>query len=121
MYVWPGVVAIWGALLFGLASAFTYLRVDRGRRDLLPLARTTYSAFAVSVVAAAAILMTLILQHRFDVSYVNSYSGRGPAAPLPDLDVLGRARRGRSCSGASGARSSASSSGAAPRSRKPRS
>ncbi len=75
MYVWPGVVAIWGALLFGLASAFTYLRVDRGRRDLLPLARTTYSAFAVSVVAAAAILMTLILQHRFDVSYVNSYSG----------------------------------------------
>ena len=75
MYVWPGVAAIWGALLFGLASAFTYLRVDRGRRDLLPLARTAYSAFAVSVVAAAAILMTLILQHRFDVSYVNSYSG----------------------------------------------
>ena len=75
MYVWPGVAAIWGALLFGIASALTYLRVDRGRRDLLPLARTTYAAFAVSVVAAAAILMTLILQHRFDVSYVNSYSG----------------------------------------------
>ncbi len=75
MYVWPGVVAIWSALIAGLASAITYLRVDRGRKDLLPLARTTYTAFAVSVVASAAILMTLLLQHRFDVSYVNSYSG----------------------------------------------
>ncbi len=74
MYVWPGVVAIWGALLAGLASVVTYLRVDRGRKDLLPLARTTYTAFTVSVVAASAILMTLLLQHRFDVAYVNSYS-----------------------------------------------
>jgi cytochrome c-type biogenesis protein CcmF len=74
LYVWPGVAAIWSALIAGLASAITYLRVDRGRRDLLPLARTLYTAFAVSVVATAAILMTLLLQHRFDVSYVNSYS-----------------------------------------------
>ena len=74
MYVWPGVAAIWSALFAGLASAITYLRVDRGRRDLLSLARTLYAAFAVSVVAAAAILMTLLLQHRFDVAYVNSYS-----------------------------------------------
>jgi cytochrome c-type biogenesis protein CcmF len=74
MYVWPGVAAIWSALIAGLVSAITYVRVDRGRKDLLPLARTTYTAFAVSVVASAAILMTLLLQHRFDVSYVNSYS-----------------------------------------------
>jgi cytochrome c-type biogenesis protein CcmF len=74
MYVWPGVIAIWSALIAGFASAITYLRVERGRKDLLPLARTTYTAFAVSVVASAAILMTLLLQHRFDVSYVNSYS-----------------------------------------------
>jgi cytochrome c-type biogenesis protein CcmF len=74
MYVWPGVAAIWSALFAGLFSALTYLRVDRGRRDLLPLARTLYTAFTVSVVASAAILMTLLLQHRFDVSYVNSYS-----------------------------------------------
>ncbi len=79
MYFWPGVAAIWGALLAGLASAATYLAVDRGRRDLLPLARTTYTAFAACVVAASAILMTLLLQHRFDVSYVNSYS----SADLP--------------------------------------
>ena len=74
MYVWPGVAATWGALIAGLASAITYLRVERGRKDLLPLARITYTAFTVSVVASAAILMTLLLKHRFDVSYVHSYS-----------------------------------------------
>jgi cytochrome c-type biogenesis protein CcmF len=74
MYIWPGVAAIWGALFAGLASAGVYFAVDRGRRDLLPLARTTYTAFATCVVVASAILMTLLLQHRFDVAYVNSYS-----------------------------------------------
>ena len=74
MYVWPGVAAIWGALLSGLACAGTYFAVDRGRRDLLPLARAMYAAFATCVVMASTILMTLLLQHRFDVSYVNSYS-----------------------------------------------
>jgi cytochrome c-type biogenesis protein CcmF len=74
MYVWPGVIAIWSSLFAGLAAAVTYLLVDRGRKELLALARTLYTAFMVSVVASAAILMTLLLQHRFDVSYVNSYS-----------------------------------------------
>ena len=73
-YFWPGVVAIWGALFAGVASAITYVRVDRGRKDLLPFARTCYAAFATAVVSASAILLTLLLQHRFDVSYVNSYS-----------------------------------------------
>ncbi len=79
MYVWPGVAAIWSALLAGTAGAVVYLLVDRGKKELLPLARTLYTAFTVSVIAAAAILMTLLLQHRFDVSYVNSYS----ASDLP--------------------------------------
>jgi cytochrome c-type biogenesis protein CcmF len=74
MYVWPGVAAIWGALLSGLACAGTYFAVDRGRRDLLPLARAMYTAYATCVVVASTILMTLLLQHRFDVAYVNSYS-----------------------------------------------
>jgi cytochrome c-type biogenesis protein CcmF len=76
MYFWPGVAAIWGALFFGLASFVTYLRVNRGRADLLPFARSAYTAFATSIVAASAVLLTLLLQHRFDVSYVNSYSSR---------------------------------------------
>lgn len=77
MYFWPGVVALWGALFAGLASLLFYVRADRGRRrDLLPLARSTYSAFASCIVAASAVLMVLLLQHRFDVSYVNAYSSR---------------------------------------------
>lgn len=76
MYFWPGVVALWGALFAGLASAVTYLRADRGRSDLLPFARSLYAAFATCIVAASAVLMTLLLQHRFDVSYVNAYSSR---------------------------------------------
>lgn len=74
MYFWPGVVAIWSALFFGLASLVTYVRVDRGRTDLLPTARNAYAAFTTSIVAASGVLMALLLQHRFDVSYVNSYS-----------------------------------------------
>jgi cytochrome c-type biogenesis protein CcmF len=74
MYVWPGVAAIWGALLSGLSCAGTYVAVDRGRRDLLPLARALYAAYATCVLVSSAILMTLLLQHRFDVAYVNSYS-----------------------------------------------
>jgi cytochrome c-type biogenesis protein CcmF len=74
MYFWPGVAAIWAALFFGLASLATYFRVERGRSDLLPLARSAYAAFATSVVSASVVLMMLLLQHRFDVSYVNSYS-----------------------------------------------
>ncbi len=75
-YFWPGVIAIWGALFAGLASVVLYFRVDRGRTDLLGLARSSYNAFATCIVAAMAVLMTLILQHRFDVSYVNAYSSR---------------------------------------------
>ena len=75
-YFWPGVLAIWGALFAGLASVVLYVRVDRGRSDLLGLARSSYNAFATCIVAAMAVLMALILQHRFDVSYVNAYSSR---------------------------------------------
>ncbi|HSE63041.1 MAG TPA: cytochrome c biogenesis protein CcsA, partial [Thermoanaerobaculia bacterium] len=73
-YFWPGVAAIWAALFFGLAAMVTYFRVDRGRHDLLSVARSAYAAFATSVVAASVVLMMLLIQHRFDVAYVNSYS-----------------------------------------------
>jgi cytochrome c-type biogenesis protein CcmF len=76
MYFWPGVIALWGALLAGLASIYFYLRADRGQAEALSLARNAYAAFATCIVAAAGTLMALLLQHRFDVSYVNSYSSR---------------------------------------------
>ena len=76
MYFWPGVAALWGALLAGLASIVFYWRVDRGRAEALAPARSAYAAFATCIVAAAATLMALLLQHRFDVAYVNAYSSR---------------------------------------------
>ncbi|MGZ7066240.1 MAG: hypothetical protein ACXVI6_07790, partial [Candidatus Aminicenantales bacterium] len=75
-YFWPGVAALWGALAAGLTSLVVYVRVDRGRTDLIPLARSSYNAFATCIVAAAGVLMALLVQHRFDVSYVNAYSSR---------------------------------------------
>ncbi len=50
--------------------------MDRGHPETLPAARSAYAAFATCIVAAAGTLMALILQHRFDVAYVNSYSSR---------------------------------------------
>ena len=76
MYFWPGVVALWGGLFAGLASIYFYFRADRGHAEALPVARSAYAAFATCIVAAAGTLMALLLQHRFDVSYVNSYSSR---------------------------------------------
>jgi cytochrome c-type biogenesis protein CcmF len=76
MYFWPGVVALWGGLLAGLASIVLYFRADRGHADALPMARSAYAAFATCIVAAAGTLMALLIQHRFDVAYVNSYSSR---------------------------------------------
>src|SRR6266496_3059147 len=76
MYFWPGVIALWGALLAGLASIYFYFRADRGQAEALSLARNAYAAFATCIVAAAGTLMALLLQHRFDISYVNSYSSR---------------------------------------------
>ncbi len=73
---WPGVAALWSALLAGLASVYGYFRADRGSPEWLGFARRAYALFAGCVVAAAAILMSLILNHRFDVSYVASYSSR---------------------------------------------
>ncbi|MCA1581807.1 MAG: cytochrome c biogenesis protein CcsA [Acidobacteria bacterium] len=75
-YFWPGVAAIWGALAAGTASLVLYLRADRGRPHLIPLARSAYAAFATCIVAACGVLLALLLQHRFDVSYVNAYSAR---------------------------------------------
>ena len=76
---WPGVIAIWAALAAGIASVVLYLRVDRGRKDLLPAARSAYTVFAASIVAASGVLLTLLIQHRFDVAipkFVNDWHPR---------------------------------------------
>src|SRR5512142_2079328 len=73
---WPGVATLWAALFCGLASIYGYYRADRGAADYLPFARRAYAMFVACVVATSAILMALLLNHRFDVSYVASYSSR---------------------------------------------
>jgi cytochrome c-type biogenesis protein CcmF len=73
---WPGVATLWTALFCGLAAMYGYFRADRGAAEYLGFARRAYTIFVGSVVATAAILMTLLLNHRFDVSYVASYSSR---------------------------------------------
>lgn len=73
---WPGVFTLWAALLCGLASVYGYFRVDRGAAAFLPFARRMYALFVAAVLATSAILLTLILQHRFDIAYVASYSSR---------------------------------------------
>jgi len=73
---WPGVATLWAALFCGLASIYGYFRADRGAADYLPFARRAYAMFVACVVATSAILMALLLNHRFDVSYVASYSSR---------------------------------------------
>jgi len=73
---WPGVATLWAALFCGLASIYGYVRADRGAAEYLPFARRAYGMFVASVVATSAFLMMLILNHRFDVAYVASYSSR---------------------------------------------
>src|SRR5215471_11471565 len=73
---WPGVATLWAALLCGMTSIYGYFRADRGAAEWLPFARRAYALFVGCVVATSAILMALLLRHRFDVGYVNAYSSR---------------------------------------------
>jgi cytochrome c-type biogenesis protein CcmF len=73
---WPGTIALWTALVAGLVSFGCYLAADRGGRGWMTAARTTYLVFTAAVLSTCGIMLTLILQHRFDVAYVASYSSR---------------------------------------------
>src|SRR5450830_1113028 len=73
---WPGTIALWTALFAGLASFGCYLAADRGGRGWMTAARRTYLVFTAAVLSTCGIMLTLILQHRFDVAYVASYSSR---------------------------------------------
>src|SRR5512141_1198000 len=92
----PGTVAMWSALLTGVACVLTYLYAIRLQRSVpagdagvffdagrnhafdqtVAFARRLYIVFVGSVVLASALLMRLLLSHDFRVSYVASYSAR---------------------------------------------
>ncbi|MBL8114701.1 MAG: cytochrome c biogenesis protein CcsA [Acidobacteria bacterium] len=88
----PGSLAIWAALISGLASMGVYVYALRlaPKTPLVPsfdaqrntaydraigFARRLYYAFAFFIVLASCLLMRLLLSHDFRVSYVTSYSG----------------------------------------------
>ena len=94
----PGTIAIWSALLAGIACIGVYYQAHRlqGRLGLIggssspvfdparnepfdqaiAFARRLYIAFVGSVVLSAALLLRTLLSHDFRLSYVASYSGR---------------------------------------------
>ncbi len=83
----PGTVAMWFALVAGIATIAVYLRAMRlepaagaapsgAFLETIGFARRLYAAFAGSILLASALLFLLLLRHDFRLAYVTSYSGR---------------------------------------------
>ena len=71
-----GTFLVWVALGASIVGMLTYARAAFGKGRSIPLARWSVLTSALGVAAASVLLMTYILQHRFDVDYVWSYSSR---------------------------------------------
>ncbi|MDP9119943.1 MAG: cytochrome c biogenesis protein CcsA [Acidobacteriota bacterium] len=71
----PGAVALWCAVLFGVACLWGYSLVLRGDSASLAFARRAYNFFALSIVLTALLLMLLLLLRDFRIDYVYRYSG----------------------------------------------
>ncbi|MFQ5607449.1 MAG: cytochrome c biogenesis protein CcsA [Candidatus Zixiibacteriota bacterium] len=69
-----GDVFIYGATILIAGAAISYAQAWRGRQALQKPARALFIGGAGCLVAASVVLMTLILQHDFSVSYVANYS-----------------------------------------------
>lgn len=80
-----GTICIWMALLGSISAAVLYWMVGRGREDLRGWARLSYVLVAQGIIWAAAHLMFLILNHRYEVNYVAEYS----SSDLPTASVFG--------------------------------
>jgi|WetSurMetagenome_2_1015567.scaffolds.fasta_scaffold04498_8 cytochrome c-type biogenesis protein CcmF len=72
----PGVIALWAAFAALCASTFCYIQSIRGRESARDQARQFYGLAVFGVVAASAMLLYLILTHKFGIHYVFSYSDR---------------------------------------------
>ncbi len=71
----PGALALWCALLFGLAAIWGYSLVLRGDAGSLVFARRAYGFFAFSISTAALLLALLLVIRDFRIEYVFQYSG----------------------------------------------
>jgi cytochrome c-type biogenesis protein CcmF len=72
----PGVIALWVAFAALCASTFSYVQSIRGHEKARAQARQFFALAVFAVLAASAILLYLILTHRFGIHYVFSYSDR---------------------------------------------
>src|SRR5512135_1571988 len=70
-----GTVVVWVSFLAAIASAALYYR-SVSQPSMVDWARRAFGLSATGVVVASALLMTYILQHRFEYAYISNYSSR---------------------------------------------
>ncbi len=71
-----GTVVLWIAFAAGSVSSYAYFRSATQRKPLTRLARNSFAAMAVTVLAASALLLLYVLRHQFEFAYVWGYSSR---------------------------------------------
>ena len=64
------------------ASVLYYLQHDKPARNLVGIARSSYYGAVLTLLGAGATLLTLILNHRFEFTYIWSYSSTDLSLPL---------------------------------------
>ncbi|KAF0152450.1 MAG: Cytochrome c-type bioproteinis protein F [Ignavibacteria bacterium] len=70
------------ALLTGVFSVIMYYLTYKGYKNTLSLARISYHATAIMILAASALLLYAILTHQYQYKYVYNYSGSGMSTGL---------------------------------------
>jgi cytochrome c-type biogenesis protein CcmF len=76
-----GEILVWAAAGFCLVAVCAYF-VGRRSAPLLRTGRIAFLLAVAAVVATAAFLLSLILTHQFQYTYVWSYSSRDLSTPL---------------------------------------
>ncbi len=69
-----GTISLALALLAAVAGAFYYFMAGRGQKELLGYGRWAVYGLAAATTIASAYLLSLILNHQYQVSYVYSYT-----------------------------------------------
>ena len=77
-----GSLVVWIGLASSIASAVLYYLAAIRKNNSLSFARRAFQVSVFSTIFSSALLMALILTHRFDFSYVWSYSSRDLPAYL---------------------------------------
>ncbi|HSM12942.1 MAG TPA: cytochrome c biogenesis protein CcsA [Thermoanaerobaculia bacterium] len=71
----PGALTLWCAVAFAIAALWGYVDLARGDESARPFARRAYLFFALSIVAAAGVLLLSLARRDFRIDYVFQYSG----------------------------------------------